>query len=93
MFRDDAKGSETAWVRIKADYATDEETYIFVEQRWGTDAWEYTFYDVSREESGGGESDLPGVDNAFDAVFEILEDDIPENGVRFLDPEAHEDMV
>lgn len=89
MFREEAKTDEFAWVKLK-DY--DEGDYIYVQYSDDEDSWDYTLYDSEYDELDGGQIDLPGVDNAFDALFEIL-DDIDEKDVKFLDPEDYEDIV
>lgn len=90
MFREDAKTSEVAWVKLSG---SDEGDYIYVQRSWSdTDCWDYTFYDSNYEEVDGGQYDLPGIDNAFDVLFEIVED-IDESDVKFLDPEEADDVI
>lgn len=90
MFREDAKTAEEAWVKV---FGYDEGSYMYVQHSWSdADCWDYTFYDSDMEESDGGQYDLPGIDNAFDAVFEILED-VEESDVEFMDPEDYEDIA
>lgn len=89
MFRDEAKTEQVAWVKLR-DY--DEGDYIYIQHSDAEDAWDYTLYDDEHGELDGGQFDLPGVDNAFDALFEIL-DDIDEEDAKFLDPEDYEDII
>lgn len=85
MFKEEAKTGEEAWVQI-ADW--DEAAYIYVQKSWDEDAWDYTTYDEDQEEYDGGQYDLPGIDNAYDAVLEILEG-VDESSLTFLDPEDY----
>lgn len=90
MFREDAKTSEVAWAKISG---YDEGDYVYVQRSWSeTDCWDYTLYDADYEETDGGQCDLPGIDNAYDALFEILED-VGESDVKFMDPEDAEDVI
>lgn len=88
MFKEDAKTSEEAWVKLTD---VDEGAYIYVQKSWDADAWDYTLYDEDMEENDGGQYDLPGIDNAYDALMEIMED-TDESAMKFLDPEDYMEM-